>query len=262
MHDRFARLTPERPRLEGRPKVAGWVSPLVLAMALAGTPGCEKHLEPSAENTSGVAPTRALDAPPKPIAAPPKPSGTSKPSGPFEAVLAGETPPHLAFRIAKTYPSQKVTSDGLGHAAGGTWVFFDAVTDDGAPFTFGVPAGPSAPGKDPAFGELVLATSDRARFVAALAKAFGQKVPGSATSARKGQPLKVAAAVLGRNLKVQPDGSYAEGGTATATKLFFEVGEQEAEVFFNFDTSASVGEFSEKDSDYDADLIAIASSHL
>jgi hypothetical protein len=131
----------------------------------------------------------------------------------------------IANSPARVYPSQQVTSDGLGHAAGGTWAFYDAATDDGAPFTFGVPAGPSAPGKDPEFGELVLATSNRARFVAALAKAFGQKVPISATSARKGQPMKVAVAVLGQNLKSQPDGSYGEGGTATATKLFFEVGE-------------------------------------
>ena len=112
------------------------------------------------------------------------------------------------------------------------------------------------------FGEGVLATSDRARFVASLAKGFGTAGAGDGAAARPGKPMQLRLVVLGRNQARLPGGGYGDGGTATATKLFFSSGATEAEVFFNFDVAKKSGEFSEKDADYDKDLIALTAAAL
>ncbi len=171
----------------------------------------------------------------------------------------GDEPPHVAFRITKVYEAQKPIDVAPGHAAGGAWQFFDAVTSDGAPFTFGFLA-PPAKGELPmSFGDGVLVTADGARFVSSLARGFAQPAPAAANTRK---PLKLRLVVLGRGLSRQPGGGYGEGGTATATKLFFASGATDAEVFFNFDVARRSGEFSEKDAEYDKDLVAIAAKTL
>lgn len=216
---------------------------VLVATLVVGVVACEKREEPAPAAKPYAGHPRTLH-------------GNQAPN------QAAPEPPHLAFRIVKVYEKQKPTSDGLGHAGGGTWQFFDAVTSDGAPFTFGWFAPPASGELPMSFGDFVLATADRARFVASLAKAFGQAVPATAGAARKGKPMRARLVVLGRNQKQLPGGGYGDGGTATATKLFFSSGGAEAEVFFNFDAAAKTGEISEKDADYDKDLVGISASAL
>lgn len=242
---------------------------VLVTTLVAGVVACEKHEEPRPAAKPYAGHPRTLHgAQPAPSGATPAPSGATPsvaPSGGKAEVRLGNAtgePPHLAFRIVKVYDAQKPTGDGLGHAAGGTWQFFDAVTADGAPFTFGCFA-PPAKGEVPmSFGDFVLATADRARFVASLAKGFGQEVPAAARAERKGKPIRARLVVLGRNQKQMPGGGYGDGGTATATKLFFESGGADAEVFFNFDVAGKSGEFSEKDADYDKELVGITAAGL
>jgi hypothetical protein len=220
-----------------------------VAVALVGIVGCGKHEEPRPKAS--------------PYAGHPSTLAGATPTS--EVRLGGgasDEPPHLGFRIVKVYEKQKATTDGLGHADGGSWEFFDAATSDGAPFTFGFFAAPAKGELPMSFGEGVLATSDRARFVASLAKGFGQPVPATARAARPGKPMALRLVVLGRNQARLPGGGYGDGGTATATKLFFSSGATEAEVFFNFDVAKKSGEFSEKDADYDKDLIAMTAAAL
>ena len=222
---------------------------------------CEKREEPAPAANPYTGHPRILhgNQPPAPGAPAVAASG-----GTAEVPLGNRPgePPHVPFRIVKVYEKQKPTSEGLGHAGGGSWQFFDAVTGDGAPFTFGWFAPPASGELPMSFGDFVLATADRARFVASLAKGFGQTVPSTAAAARKGKPMRARLVVLGRNQKQLPGGGYGDGGTATVTKLFFEAGSTEAEVFFNFDVTAKTGELSEKDADYDKDLVGISASTL
>ncbi len=234
----------------------------ILAAALiVGVAACAKHEEPEAGKQPAkpykYSHSRELSR--QPQAQPPMPSGASA-----EVPLgkAGDEPRHVAFRIVKVYEAQKATGDGLGHADGGTWQFFDAVTSDGAPFTFGFVAKPASGEMPMGFGDFVLATAERGRFVASLAKGFGQAVPAAAGAARKGKPIHMRLVVLGRNQARSPGGGYSDGGSWTATKLFFEASGAEAEVFFNFDVVGKSGEFSEKDADYDKDVVGIAASQL
>jgi hypothetical protein len=210
--------------------------------------GCAKTEQP--QHAASVAPPSTTAPIP---AAPPKTATVQVPFG------RNDEPPHLAFRITKVYAGQKPTATAPGHADGGAWQFFDALTSDGAPFTFGFVAKPLKGDVPMGFGDAVLATPNAARFVASLARGFEQKAPATAST---GKPLRIQLVVLGRNQVRVPGGGYRDGGTATATKLFFSSDATEAEVFFNFDLTSSSGEFSEKDADYDKDLVAIAAKAL
>lgn len=190
----------------------------------------------------------------------PLPGPADAPSGATVQVPMGgsdEEPPHLAFTITKVYQDRSAIDTPPGHAAGGDWLFFDADAG-GAPFTFGIRSPPAKGDPPMSFGEGVLVTTDRPRFVAALAKGFAQPLPD--VSAGRGVPLKFGLVVLGRKLARSPGGGFVDGGTWTATKLFLQDGE--VEVFFNFDPVAKRGEFSQKDADYDGDLITIAAQSL
>jgi len=236
----------------------------VLVAALAvGAVACAKHEEPQPPQPAyKYQHSRELSRTPQ-RQPPPTGAAVSGSAATAEVQLGGDREaPHLAFRIVKVYDRQQPTPEGLGHADGGTWQFFDATTSDGAPFTFGMFAAPAKGELPMSFGEFVLATPDRARFVTALAKGFGQGVPAAATAARKGKPMQMRLVVLGRNQARLPGGGYGDGGTATATKLFFQAGGEEAEVFFNFDVAKKSGEFSEKDADYDKALVGIAAAGL
>lgn len=220
---------------------------VLVTTLVVGVVACEKREEPQPKASAA-----------QPYAGHPR---TLHGNQPANAAPTPE-PLHLAFRIDKVYDKQRPTATGLGHADGGTWEFFDATTSDGAPFTFGYFAPPPKGELPMSFGECVLATADRARFVASLAKAFGQSVPEAAMSARKGKPLRMRIVVLGRNQQRMAGGSYGDGGTATAAKLFFEARGADAEVFFDFDVPKKSGEWSEKDADYDKDVVGISAAEL
>lgn len=223
---------------------------VLVTTLVVGVVACEEHEEPKPSATA-----QAYAGHPRTLHGNQPPSAAAAPAATVE-------PRHLAFSIVKVYGKQKPTATGRGHADGGTWEFFDATTSDGAPFTFGYFAPPPSGELPMSFGDCVLATADRARFVTSLAKAFGQALPEAATAAHKGKPLRMRMVVLGRNQKRQAGGSYADGGTATVTKLFFEARGADAEMFFDFDVAQKSGEFAEKDADYDKDVVGISAAEL
>jgi len=176
------------------------------------------------------------------------------------------------FAIGEVYRNQKPTQSSPWHAPApkGAWTYFDAelAGDPGShaapiPFTVGVRV-PAADASRPfSFGDAVIITSSPEagqRFVERFATAFHAEVP--ATRAR--HPLQATTfgmAILGRNMKEGPAGLH-EGGGVTGTKWFLQDEHLEAEVFFNFDLDAKVGEFAEKDEDYRHDLLAALAIHL
>ena len=170
----------------------------------------------------------------------------------------GSEAPHLGFAITKVYEAQQPTP--AGHADGGSWQFFDAQTSDGAAFTFGFFARPTEGDLPMSFGDASLATPDRARLAASLAKGF--RLPKPAASKGKGVPLRFKLVVLGRHGAKLPGGGYSDGGQFVTTKLFVEAHGKQAEVFFNFDLVGKTGEFSQKDASYDKLLVSIAASAL
>jgi hypothetical protein len=175
--------------------------------------------------------------------------------------------PHIAFTITKVYRDQDITKTFPFHAAGGHWTFFDCRMSDDSEVNFTVGVRPRGEGKGPfAWGKAVLAVADRAageRFVAAFGKAFHSKPPRERQSAVPLEPLQMATAILGENLKQASGGGFdGEGGGWTATKWFPQQFGLEAEVFFNYDLESQQGEFSEKDPDYRQDLVNILATAL
>jgi hypothetical protein len=171
------------------------------------------------------------------------------------------------FTITKVYRDQEFTKTKPFHSAGGHWTFFDCRLSDNSEVNFTVGVRPRGDGKGPfAWGKAVLAVADRAageRFIAAFGKAFHSKSPRPRASAVPLEPLQMATAILGEDLKQSPGGGFdGEGGGWTATKWFPQQFGLEAEVFFNYDLQSQKGEFSEKDPEYRRDLITIFATAL
>lgn len=66
----------------------------------------------------------------------------------------------------------------------------------------------------------------------------------------------MVASSMGGELGRNDDGSFSDSGTWRATKWTTERGDHAAEVFFNFSLKDKKAELSEKDTDYNADVIA------
>lgn len=85
------------------------------------------------------------------------------------------------------------------------------------------------------------------RFFEQLAKALAANAPGAANEKLETLPFGIA--FLGAATARLPDGGFGGGpGDWYATKLF--LGEEEAEVYFNFSLVSGEAEFSMKDQDY------------
>jgi hypothetical protein len=206
--------------------------------------GCAKREEPRVE----------VSAAPPPPAAPAAPATKADSVGAqLQVPLGGneDAAPSLPFRIVKNWKD-------------GTWVWFEAETDgpDPARFTFGMDD--VAPkGEIPvAFAKAQFSVADRAqggRLLAKLAAALKQAVP-APRAERPLEPLKMTVAVLGRGTTRLPGGGFQGIGNWTATKAFPQQEGREGEVFFNFSTGAGKGEFSQKDADYDKDVVAVFAS--
>src|SRR5262249_18459924 len=147
---------------------------------------------------------------------------------------------------------------------GGEAIFFEAQTDAPAPAHFSFGFFSRAPVDAPfAFGDGILVAPNRGdadRFLAQFGKAFHQPVP---THPRhSGGALNMRLAVLGRNVERSPGGGYGGKGDWVATKLFPQKERLEGEVFFNFSIGSKRGEFAEKDSDYNKDVMAVFAQTL
>lgn len=173
----------------------------------------------------------------------------------------------VPFIITKVYQEQELTKTPPYHAAGGKWTFFDCQVADDKQAAFTVGVCPRGEGKGPfAWGKAVLAVPDRRageQFIRIFAKAFHAKPPRGRPSVMSLEPLVMATAILGENLKQHPNGGFDGTGEGwTATKWFPQQFGLEAEVFFNYNLQTKEGEFSEKDPDYRQDLITIFSAAL
>src|SRR5215471_10274934 len=68
--------------------------------------------------------------------------------------------PKIGFRIAKIHVAQHPTKAARWHEAGGDWTFYDAKTEEGVPFGFGIHEGR---GYDKlSFGDAMLTVPDAA----------------------------------------------------------------------------------------------------
>jgi hypothetical protein len=166
----------------------------------------------------------------------------------------------LGFTITKVHAHRKAAVAAPFHEAGGDWTYVEAHVDGdpSATFVVGMPAFARTDGGMPGFGKIMIAptTSEAgARVITHLAKALATKAP----AAKPGgvlQAIKVPVAVLGSGIG-KLDNGYGGKGTWDATKLFCSAGEIDAaELFFNISLSTKQGEFSEKDTDYNEDVVA------
>ncbi len=174
---------------------------------------------------------------------------------------ADDEGPSIRFNITNVRSKQQLSDTPPFASAGGTWTVFDCVpTDDAqAVFTVAVPsASQQVSGQPFAFGKAVVWTADRTagtHVAAIFAHKFNQPLP-NPKSPQPLKPMKLETAVLGENVNRDGATFTGSGGTWNATKWFLEENGYEAEVFFNYDLQNKVGEFAEKDPDYDADLVA------
>jgi len=83
---------------------------------------------------------------------------------------------------------------------------------------------------------------------------------GSVPKVKPTERVEFNAAVLGVDLQRTRGGFSGKGGGWIVTKLF--LGEEEAEVFFNFNPKSGEAEFSEKDSDYAEPVLRVLGSVL
>lgn len=171
----------------------------------------------------------------------------------------------IRFTITKVEPGQKPASAPPFHEPGGDWTYVEAHLDGdpAASFVVGIPT-LSSTGGGPSFGKLMFAPTTSAagaRVVARLAKVLGTTVP----PPRPGgvlQAVKVPIAVLGHGIR-HLDNGMGETGTWDATKLFCSVGDiDSAELFFNISIEEKRGELSEKDADYNKDVVACLATIL
>ncbi len=181
----------------------------------------------------------------------------------------GDHGPRVSFRVLRVHPNRAPSEAPPYHAAGGSWTFFDAETSDGALFGFGYDdpqsVGAAAPTGAPTFGKVVLTVPDAAagkRLVETFGRAFKGPVPPEGAG-RPLRPRPFTAAFLARGARRSPGGGFSgRGGGWTATKLFLQRDDLEAEVFFNFDLGQKKGEFSEKDASYATPMVAWLAAEL
>lgn len=171
----------------------------------------------------------------------------------------------LGFTVTKVHANRKPSAAAPFHEAGGTWSYFEAHIDGdpAATFVVGMPAFAPAKGM-PGFGDTMFAPTTKAagaKVIEHLAKALRVTAP-AATPGGVLQAMKVPVAVLGVGIG-RLDNGLGGSGSWTATKIFCSNGDVEAaELFFNVSLADKRGEFSEKDTDYNKDVVACLASVL
>ena len=171
---------------------------------------------------------------------------------------SADEPPHLAFTVTAVHEGEQPSDEPPWHEPGGDWTFLDAATAGGVPFVVGLHE------ERRLHGDIdmvlfaarlgVLSREDGARFVGEYAHAFGVAVPPPGVQRPIGV-LTVSSVVLGEHVGRGANG-FAGAGPWVASKWTSERGDDSAEVFFNYDLDGNVGEFSQKDADYDETLVA------
>ncbi|MFH1464872.1 MAG: hypothetical protein ABIO70_10850 [Pseudomonadota bacterium] len=203
-----------------------------------------------------------VEAPAPPPPAPPPMDEPYQDEGAQVQVAFGDggPGPSLPFAITAVSEGQGLLSGAPWHADGGRWTVLDATTADGAAFLLGV----RETGRFDAGGFTMVMQDARlgvpdadagGRFVAAFAEAF--HVPEPAAGAGRGVAwIEASSVVLGEGVAQQAEGGFSGTGTWQAAKWTVERGVHASEVFVNWSLEEKRGVFSEKDSCYNADLVA------
>ncbi len=174
-----------------------------------------------------------------------------------------DAPRHaLALAIEAVHENQKPIDKAPFYAAGGKWTYLDLKTPGGAAFTVGVNVERVLQGDDPITMYDVRAQetdpTQGAAVIEELAKALGTSVPAKPAVDKTPRlvPLAMVASQLGGDTGRNPDGSFSGTGSWKATKWTSERAGHAAEIYFNFSLADTKAELSEKDGDYNADIVA------
>ncbi len=167
----------------------------------------------------------------------------------------------VQFKILKVHLNQQPIDIEPWHAAGGEWTYFDCRTQsrEAATFTVGVYSKPRLDG-DYSWGKATILVRNRdegAKLLDSVSRGFHERTPPPRTP----QPLKpwtFSTAILGEHMQREPEGGFSgKPGDWVATKWFLERDGYAVEVFFNYNLASMAGEFSEKDTEYRADLLEV-----
>ena len=177
---------------------------------------------------------------------------------------SGADEPALPLTIHNVRRNRAISNVAPFDRPGGDWTVFDCVTAATPPGRLTVAVRSARPTTGPfpiAFTVVQLLPGDRAdggRLVASLADALHRTPPRPTTAPAPLVPVEVHAAQLGTDLGSPEQGLPANGGHWVATKWFLvdHTGDTDAEVFFDYDLSSGRARFSEKDVDYDDDVLA------
>ncbi len=178
--------------------------------------------------------------------------------------------PSLALHLSNVRPGQKLTKEPPYFAPGGKWTVFDCAPagDESAPITIAVQSStPPVDRRIPiSFSMAALLPTNReqgGRFVAALAKAFHHPAPPARDPQLPLAPLTFPTVVLGEHLSAPDQHLKSAAGTWVATKWFLpSTNDSEPEIFFDFDLTTGTAQFSQKDPDYDADVVSTLAAAL
>ncbi|MDP2274432.1 MAG: hypothetical protein Q8N23_20465 [Archangium sp.] len=218
----------------------------------------------------GILGAIALFAPPPPQEeAVVKKSKAPKPDddGPLVQAQLGGDPsktPRTGFLITNVFKNQQASDTAPFHTAGGDWTYFEAALEEDESCVFTVGVSPTKDAGGFGFGKMALSVPDGASadcLVSTLSSDFSVETPTLRRGAVKA-PLTINTAVLGQGLARSRQGGFSGKGSWVATKLFFEGPNDSAEVFFNYDFKSKVGEFSEKDAEYDQPMVDLLNAAL
>jgi hypothetical protein len=164
----------------------------------------------------------------------------------------------LPFTITQVHAQQRPSDAPPFFTAGGTWTYAVAHLDGdpAATFVFGMPSLATTGG--PGFADMIFVPTTAAagaRVIDALARALGVTSPTWQTGGVL-RPRRLSLGVLGHNTAKRDDG-YGGTGTWDTTKLFCSAGAIDAaELYFNVSIADKRGEFAQKDTDYNQDVVA------
>ncbi len=167
----------------------------------------------------------------------------------------------LPLHLSNVRLNQHLADSPPYFAPNGDWTIFDCAPSDDlqAIFTVAVeaPATSFSSKNLVNFSHAQILPGDRtagAKFIADLAQALQEEIPPTPTP-QPLAPLKIPTAVLGKNLSSPAEGLKSAAGTWVATKWFIQNEGLDAEIYFNYDLATNQAEFSEKDSDYNGDVL-------
>lgn len=171
----------------------------------------------------------------------------------------------LAFSIKKLTIDQKYLEEPPWYGAGGSWTFIEAEIE-GAALLIGFNTEPAGMRGLETYesGDGVLIAPDQAsaeKLLGAFAAYLRMTAPTTEATSEP-RPLSMRVGIFARDLIRDPAiGSFTQhpSGTWTCSKLTIEVDALEvaAEIYFNFDPSRGVGEFSEKEPEYREDVMSV-----